>query len=104
MRGWEPGEGGEGGVPARPTWPALSRALREAAGVTQEGWAAQLGIGRRTVQRWERGEATPDAVTEESLLALCGRRALFHAYAGGPLAGTTVTPELLRAVIATARL
>jgi DNA-binding transcriptional regulator YiaG len=44
----------EGAAP-QPLWSAVLRTLREARAVTQAGWAAQLGVGRRTVQRWEQG-------------------------------------------------
>src|SRR5215216_5427921 len=53
----------------RPAWAEILRALREAAGVTQEGWAGQLGLGRTTLQRWERGELPPAAHAEAALLA-----------------------------------
>jgi DNA-binding transcriptional regulator YiaG len=43
-----------------PSLSSVLRALREAAGVSQEGWAARLGYGRRTIQHWEHGELPPD--------------------------------------------
>src|SRR5438067_485698 len=46
--------------PDAPRWSQALRALREARGVSQEGWAALLGVGRRTIQRWESGEAPPE--------------------------------------------
>jgi hypothetical protein len=70
-----------------PGWSAVLRALCGAAGVTQEGWAAQLGLGRRTVQRWEHGELPPDATGEAALVALCRTKGLFRSYTAGPLAG-----------------
>src|SRR5689334_10092908 len=39
----------------RPAWSLLLRALREARGYTQDAWADWLGVGRKTVQRWEWG-------------------------------------------------
>jgi class 3 adenylate cyclase/DNA-binding XRE family transcriptional regulator len=88
----------------RPAWAAILRALREAAGVTQEGWASQLGLGRTTVQRWERGDLTPDAEAEAALLALCREKGLFRRYDAGPLAGASVTADWLAALLAAARL
>jgi predicted ATPase/Tfp pilus assembly protein PilF len=72
--------------------------------VTQDGWAALLGYGRATIQRWERGERVPPADAEEAILHLCAARGLFRSYEHGPLAGMTVTPESLRQVFAEARL
>src|SRR5262249_50126595 len=83
---------------------AVLRALREVAGVSQEGWAAQLGYGRRTIQHWEHGELPPDANATESLIRLCQERRLFREYREGALAGCTVTAEWLRGVVAEARL
>src|SRR5262245_4516457 len=77
-------------------WSGLLRGLRQAAGVTQEGWAARLGYGRRTVQRWERGESAPDAPATAAILELCGERGLFRTYGRGVLAGVTVTPDVVR--------
>jgi DNA-binding XRE family transcriptional regulator len=86
-----------------PHWSALLRGLRQAAGVTQEGWAAWLGYGRRTVQRWERGETVPDATATAAILELCRERGLFRAYRKGALAGLTVTPVLVRDTLTEAR-
>ena len=88
----------------RPAWAEILRALREAAGVTQEGWATQLGLGRTTLQRWERGELPPDAHAEAALLALCRERGLYRRYDAGPLAGLDLTAEWLAALLAAARL
>src|SRR5829696_1652068 len=63
-----------------PRWNEVLRALREARGVTQEGWAAQLGVGRRTVQRWEQGLVVPDPVAEAAILSWCEARALYRRY------------------------
>lgn len=88
----------------RPAWAAILRALREAAGVSQEGWATQLGVGRTTLQRWERGELPPDAHAESALLALCRERGLYRRYEAGPLMGLDLTAEWLAALLAAARL
>lgn len=44
--------------------PKMRRALREAAGVSQDAVAEAVGVHRMTVQRWESGrcEPTPDHV------------------------------------------
>ena len=39
--------------------PTLARAIREAAGVSQVRLAAELGVHRMTVARWEAGERMP---------------------------------------------
>jgi predicted ATPase/transcriptional regulator with XRE-family HTH domain len=87
-----------------PFWSQVLRALREARGVTREGWAARLGYGRTTVQRWETGEAVPDAEAEEALLRACAELGLFRSFDRGVLQGHTVTPEWLRHLLAEARL
>lgn len=87
-----------------PPWSQALRALRETRGVTREGWAARLSYGRSTVQRWERGEAVPDADAERAILALCRELGLFRSYDHGPLRGITVTPEWLSDLLAEARL
>src|SRR5215217_8425528 len=86
----------------RAPWSAVLRAIREARGVTQEGFAARLGYGRRTVRRWESGEAVPDAVAEAAIAAYCVEQALWQRYPSGPLAG--LTPERLRDLLAEGRL
>jgi non-specific serine/threonine protein kinase len=80
------------------------RALRAAAGVTREGWAAQLGYSAKTVQRWEAGTTPPDAEAERAIVALCRDKGLLRAFDEGPLRGLTVTSELLRDLLAAARL
>jgi DNA-binding transcriptional regulator YiaG len=85
-------------------WSAVLRALREAAGVSQEGWAARLGYGRRTIQHWEHGEFPPDAEATESLLRLCQELQLFREYRAGALGGLQVTADWLRTMVTEARL
>ena len=85
-------------------WPAALRALREAHGVSQPGWAALLGVSEVTVRRWERGVAVPTAQMERALVELCHEHHLFQTYRSGPLAGGAFTPELLRDLLAEARL
>ena len=82
----------------------LLRGLREASGLTQNGWATRLGFSRATVQRWELGEASPGADAVEAIIALCAEKGLFRTFAHGRLRGLTVTPELLREVVAESRL
>jgi predicted ATPase/DNA-binding transcriptional regulator YiaG len=79
------------------------RALREARGASQDGWAARLGVGRRTLQRWERGDAVPDERAERFLIEACQERGLFRRFDRGPLHGQVVTPEWLRDLLADAR-
>src|SRR6478609_5189647 len=88
----------------RPRWSRVLRALREARGVTQEGWAALLRVGVNTVGRWETGTAIPNAQAELELIAVCQERGLFRAYTEGPLAGPPLTPALLSNLLAEARL
>jgi predicted ATPase/class 3 adenylate cyclase len=80
------------------------RALREAQGVSQEGWAAQLGYGQATVRRWEAGTAVPTAAAEQALISHCQERGLLRTYQQAPLAGVSVTTELLHELLADARL
>ncbi|MFN8557460.1 MAG: helix-turn-helix domain-containing protein [Dehalococcoidia bacterium] len=96
-------ERGPTGAPP-PSWSAALRALREARGVTQDGWAAWLGVSRRTVQRWERGEVAPDAAQEAAILAAAEERGLWRTLAAGPADGPSLTPDRLRALLARARL
>lgn len=89
---------------AQPAWHVVLRALREARGASQEGWAARLGYSRRTLVRWEQGDAVPDAAAEGALIALCQEQGLFRSYDLGSLAGCTVTAVWLQALLASARL
>ena len=43
--------------------PARARAIREAAGVSQERLAQELNVHRITVHRWEHGERSPRGKT-----------------------------------------
>src|SRR5262245_44006616 len=87
----------------RPRWSETLRALRAVRGATQEGWAAQLGVSRKTVQRWEAGERAPDPGAAAALIAYCGEQSLFRAYSRGPLAGQELTPQALEDLLAEAR-
>jgi predicted ATPase/transcriptional regulator with XRE-family HTH domain len=89
---------------AHAVWNQVLRALREAAGVTQEGWAAQIGLSGRTVRRWEQGHIVPDVTAEETLIALCETKGLLRRYESGCLQGLTVTPGFLRTLLAETRL
>jgi DNA-binding transcriptional regulator YiaG len=80
------------------------RALREARGLTQDGWAARLEVGRTTVQRWERGEAVPSAAIEQAIIAYCREQGLFRAFDRGPFRGLTLTAGWLQDRFAEARL
>jgi pimeloyl-ACP methyl ester carboxylesterase len=80
------------------------RALREARGITQGGWAAQLGYGRATVRRWEAGATVPSADAEAALIALVREKGLFRRFTDGPLTGVTVNPEWIADLLASARL
>src|SRR5215204_4973543 len=88
----------------QPPWWRVLRAVREARGVTQEGWAAWLKVGARTVQRWERGERLPDAQAEAAILAYCAERGLFRPFDHGPLHRRTLTAAWLSDLLADARL
>jgi transcriptional regulator with XRE-family HTH domain len=85
-------------------WNVALRSLREARGITQEGWAALLGVGRTTIQRWESGHTPPDNRSEAAIVELCREQGLFRAYSSGPFRGRTVTPEFLQELLAEARL
>ena len=89
---------------SRPTYASVLRALREARGVTQDGWAAILNYSVATVRRWESGLAVPPAQAEAALLQQCQQHGLFRTYDVGPLRGLSLTPELLRSMLAEARL
>jgi non-specific serine/threonine protein kinase len=88
---------------ARPQWSTVLLAIREARSVTQDGWAARLGVSRRTVQRWERGEWPPDTGAETGILAYCEEKGLFRTFERGPLAEFRLTPESLQTLLGEAR-
>lgn len=90
-------------TPDRPRWNEVLRGLREARGVTQDGWAALLGYGRASVHRWERGEAVPGPDAVESLVKLCRDQGLLRRFERGRLSGLTLTAEMLRELLAEAR-
>ncbi|MGC0271719.1 helix-turn-helix domain-containing protein [Pseudactinotalea sp. Z1739] len=50
--------------------PALARAIRQGAGVTQAEIAAELGVHPFTVYRWERGTRRPGHGTQEAYTRL----------------------------------
>ncbi len=90
--------------PSPRRWSVVLRALREAAGATQEGWAARLGVGRSTLQRWESGDSPPSPEAEAVLLEVCRDRGLLRTYYQGPLRGVTLSAELIRDLLSEARL
>jgi tetratricopeptide (TPR) repeat protein len=55
------------------------------------------------VLRWEAGERVPDTGAEAGLLAYCREHGLLRTYARGPLAGVTLSPEVLQELLADAR-
>jgi DNA-binding transcriptional regulator YiaG len=50
--------------------PAMARAIREAAGVSQARLAAELGVHRMTVVRWESGMRSPRSDQRTAYAAL----------------------------------
>jgi transcriptional regulator with XRE-family HTH domain len=92
------------GAANRPYWSDVLRTLREARGVTQEGWAAQIGVSGPTVRRWESGAIIPNAEAEAALLAAYSAHGLFRHYDHGPLAGITVTAAWVSELLAQARI
>ena len=87
-----------------PAWNAVLRGLRQGAGITQEGWAARLGYGRRTVQRWEQGTLPPDAAAAAEIIALCGQLGLFRTFRQRSSTWHTLDAETLASLLAEARL
>jgi predicted ATPase/DNA-binding XRE family transcriptional regulator len=98
-----PRHGTRATVWAHPPWSEVLRALREARGVTQEGWAARLGVSRATVQRWEHGKRAPDTRAETAILTYCREAGLLRAFARGRLAGLTLSEADLQDLFAQAR-
>jgi predicted ATPase len=88
---------------ANPRWSAVLRALREAAGIAQAGWATRLGCGLRTLQRWEHAELVPNARAADAVVELCGALGLFRQHHHGVLAGVDATPDWLRTLLVDAR-
>ena len=86
-----------------PPWPVVLRALREARGITREGWATRLGYSATTVKRWERGATAPDASQEATLVALAQTEGLLRRYTSGPLQGVTLSEAMLRRLLDDAR-
>lgn len=87
-----------------PYWSRALRALRNARGITQEGWAAQLGYSRATIRRWELGQIAPSADAERQIITLCSQKRLLRKYDDGPLRGVHVTTEWIADLLAMARL
>ena len=50
--------------------PRLVRELRERTGLTQEKFAARLGVTFPTINRWENGRARPSPLAMEKIEAL----------------------------------
>src|SRR5262245_23520729 len=91
-----PKRGAAASAGARPAWSDVLRALREARGATQAGWAARLGVSRTTVQRWEAGERAPDPGAEAAILAYCQEAGLLRTFESGQPAELPFTTERLR--------
>lgn len=87
-----------------PYWSQMLRALREARGITQEGWAAQLGYSRATVRRWESGKMVPSADAEQAILEICTRKRLFQHFGKETADEVQMTPEWIADVLAKARM
>ncbi len=58
-------------APSRSPWQTL-RQLRQARGWTQDDLAEQVGVKRKQVHAWERGEHLPRPVTRQRLADLFG--------------------------------
>ena len=57
-------------VATRLPTPAMARAIREAAGVSQVRVAEELDVNRLTVARWESGERSPRGANRSRYAAL----------------------------------
>jgi len=55
---------------------AMVKKLREALGLTQEQFAARVGVTLATVNRWENGRAKPQPLALKTLEALQKRHRL----------------------------
>ena len=53
------------------TFPDKVRAVRNQLGLSQEKFAAKLGVSFSTVNRWEKGHAMPSYLALDSFNALC---------------------------------
>ena len=51
--------------------PRLVRELRERTGLTQEKFAAKLGVTYPTINRWENGQSVPSKLAKVQLKAFC---------------------------------
>jgi transcriptional regulator with XRE-family HTH domain len=51
-------------------WSGLIRELRERMGLTQEKFAARLGVAFPTINRWENGHAHPSPLALRQIQAL----------------------------------
>lgn len=50
--------------------PLLIRELRERTGLTQEKFAAKLGVTFPTINRWENGRAKPSPLAQKQIVEL----------------------------------
>jgi predicted ATPase len=91
-------------VTAPPALADVLRALREARGISQEGWAARLGYSRKTVQRWEHGETLPDEAAEEAIVSAARESGAFRRIAARSPAGMHLSEDLVRDSLTAARL
>jgi transcriptional regulator with XRE-family HTH domain len=60
----------------QPTFPALLRQFREAAGISCNELARRAGISDGMISRMERGERTPTLETLRRLTAALGKKSL----------------------------
>ena len=75
----------------RPAWDAQSvRGLRRHLAVTQEEFAAELGVRQQTVSEWETGAYRPRGASER-VLSIVADNAGF-AYEPGEADGAAATP------------
>lgn len=56
-------------------WPKILKAFRKKMGWSQEKTANEIGVERRSVNRWERGDSIPQSVTVKLLAMLFERHA-----------------------------
>jgi DNA-binding XRE family transcriptional regulator len=79
----------------------MLRALRDGCGLTQDRWAAFVGVSRKSVQRWEAGQAVPDANAEAAIVDLCRERRVFSSSFQGAAHG--LPPTALTEALTSAR-